>query len=125
LPTIMSILSTEDTSPIDEQLLADDLQAFNDLFKRDSFSSADSKLPLELESINDELLSELQLLKEDWFLEGDASNEQLVAEEASLAQGLPMEIDPKHEDIVPTGVTVYCVLHVILSTILRDPAVLG
>lgn len=94
---LISMLPIE-AATIEEQLLADELKSFSALFKSDDISSstADSKqLPFELESINDELLAELQLLNEDWFLDDDASNEQLFAEEqSSFTQGgLLTEID--------------------------------
>ena len=84
------IISIEEAT-VDEQSLTDELKSFSSLFKSDA--SADSKLPLELETINDELLAELQLLNEDWFLEDDASNEQLFAEEQSFTRSLLKEID--------------------------------
>lgn len=87
---IISTLTIEEAT-IDEQSLTDELKSFSSLFKSDA--SADSKLPLELETINDELLAELQLLNEDWFLEDDASNEQLFAEEQSFTRSLLKEID--------------------------------
>jgi len=87
---IISTLTIEEAT-VDEQSLTDELKSFSSLFKSDA--SADSKLPLELETINDELLAELQLLNEDWFLEDDASNEQLFAEEQSFTRSLLKEID--------------------------------
>jgi len=84
------IISIEEAT-VDEQSLTDELKSFSSLFKSDA--SADNKLPLQLETINDELLAELQLLNEDWFLEDDASNEQLFAEEQSFTRSLLKEID--------------------------------